>query len=182
MLKKERRKSDNSINAGSMADIAFLLLIFFLVTTTISEDQGVLVQLPRWEAEPPTTPIPDRNIFKVLVNGENELLVENLPADVYNLRERAKEFISNPNGLRTLPSSPKNAIISLQNDRSTSYETYLGVYNELKAAYRELREEEALKSFGRSFEELEKDKQKTIKDKIPLVISEAEPTDLLVSN
>lgn len=179
MLKKERRKNDNSINAGSMADIAFLLLIFFLVTTTIAEDQGILVQLPRWEAEPPP---PDKvntnNILSVLVNAKNELLVEGEEAAVFNLRERTKNFISNPQKLSNLPSEPKNAIISLKNDRSTSYETYIGVYNELKAAYRELRDEESFRMHGKEFAQLTKDDQKVIRDKIPLVISEAEPSDI----
>ena len=76
MLKKKRRKKDEPINAGSMADIAFLLLIFFLVTTTIAEDKGILVQLPRWEVTPPPSPVNERNVLNVLVNGKNELLVE----------------------------------------------------------------------------------------------------------
>lgn len=178
MLKKERRKNDNSINAGSMADIAFLLLIFFLVTTTIAEDQGILVQLPRWEQEPPPATINTNNVLSVLVNGKNELLVEGEEAEVFNLRERTKNFISNPQKLKTLPSIPAKAIISLKNDRSTSYETYIGVYNELKAAYRELRDEESLRTHGKEFAQLTKDDQKIIKDKIPLVISEAEPSDI----
>lgn len=181
MLKKERRKDDNSINAGSMADIAFLLLIFFLVTTTIAEDQGILVQLPRYEAEPPTAPVNENNVLSVLVNAENELLVEKEKMDVDDLRVFAKRFISNPNQLPNLPPTPAKAIISLKNDRSTSYETYIGVYNELKAAYRELRDEESLRRHGKSFAEVDKDQQQAIKDKIPLVISEAEPSDLFAS-
>ncbi|MEM6963131.1 MAG: biopolymer transporter ExbD [Bacteroidota bacterium] len=183
MLKKQRRKNDNSINAGSMADIAFLLLIFFLVTTTITEDQGLLVKLPRWEDTPvEPKPLNKRNVFNVLVNSDDELQVEGELAKVSDLRAAAKLFISNPTQSKLMPEIPAKAIISLQNDRSTSYETYLAVYNELKAAYVELRNEEALRNFGKAFEELEKDKQKSIRAKIPLVISEAEPTDLLVSN
>jgi len=178
MLKKERRKNDNSINAGSMADIAFLLLIFFLVTTTIAEDQGILVQLPRWESTPPEPqPLNERNVLNVLVNGKNELLVEGELADVSGLRKFTKTFISNPNGLRNMPVNSAKAIISLKNDRSTSYETYIGVYNELKAAYSELRNEESFRTHGKEFELLTKEDQKIIRNKIPLVISESEPSD-----
>ncbi len=181
MLKKERRKNDNSINAGSMADIAFLLLIFFLVTTTIAEDQGILVQLPRWESTPPEpTPLNERNVLNVLVNGKNELLVEGELAFISNLRKHTKTFISNPSGSDKMPISPDKAIISLKNDRSTSYETYIGVYNELKAAYRELRDEESYRTHGKEFALLTKEDQKKIKNKIPLIISEAEPSDHLI--
>jgi len=178
MLKKKRRKNDESINAGSMADIAFLLLIFFLVTTTIVEDKGILVQLPRWETTPPEpSPINERNVLNVLVNGENELLVENDFAQITDLRERTKLFISNPNRSKEMAESPTKAIISLKNDRSTSYETYIGVYNELKGAYAELRDEEARRVYNKGYFLLEKEQQKEIRNKIPLVISEAEPSD-----
>jgi len=179
MLKKSQRKKDNSINAGSMADIAFLLLIFFLVTTQISEDQGIMVRLPHYEATPPTNQIPPRNLFNVFVNGKNQLLVEDQLASLTDLRERTKEFISNPKKLNSLPSSPRSAIISLQNDRSTSYETYIGVYNELKAAYNELRDERAIKIYSKPIAELPKKEQNKIKKEIPLVISEAELTNNL---
>lgn len=178
MLKKKQRKKDEPINAGSMADIAFLLLIFFLVTTTIAEDKGILVLLPQWSDEPQEKIIVNTdNILNVLVNGKNELLVENERAEIHELRERTKEFIGNPQRLDHLPESPNKAIISLKNDRSTSYETYIGVYNELKGAYAELRDEEARRVYNKGFEMLEKSQQKEIKNKIPLIISEAEPMD-----
>lgn len=180
MLKKKQRKDDNSINAGSMADIAFLLLIFFLVTTTIVEDKGILVQLPPWIDEPPIDVIVNAdNILNVLINGENELLVENERAEINELRARTKEFITNPLKLDHMPKDPKKAIISLVNDRSTSYETYIGVYNELKGAYSELRDEEARRLYNKGFEMLDKAQQKEIRNKIPLVISEAEPNDYM---
>lgn len=178
MLKKKRRKNDDSINAGSMADIAFLLLIFFLVTTTIVEDKGILVQLPRWDSTPPpTAPIKDRNVLNVLVNGANELMVENELMQVDELRELTKLFIANPLKSKEMAEDPKKAIISLKNDRSTSYETYIGVYNELKGAYAELRNEEAQRLYNKTYEMLEKSQQKEIRNKIPLIISEAEPSD-----
>ena len=99
MLKKKsnRGRVSNEINASSMADIAFLLLIFFLVTTQILEDKGILVKLPPWSEEPPETlELISRNVFSVLVNSENKLLVRGEPANIDELRERTKEFILNP--------------------------------------------------------------------------------------
>jgi biopolymer transport protein ExbD len=182
MLKKKRRKKDEPINAGSMADIAFLLLIFFLVTTTIVEDRGILVQLPRWEVTPPPPlPVNERNVLNILVNGKNELLVEDESAQVTDLRERTKLFISNPMKSEIMAENPNKVIISLKNDRSTSYKIYIGVYNELKAAYSELRDEEARRVYNKGFEMLEKAQQQEIKNKIPIIISEAEPNDLFKS-
>ena len=91
------RRVSTEINAGSMADIAFLLLIFFLVTTTIVEDKGVLVKLPPWSDTPPETQqLKSRNVFSVLVNAQNQLLVRGEPVKIGDLREKAKEFIINP--------------------------------------------------------------------------------------
>ena len=172
-----RDKLKNEINAGSMADIAFLLLIFFLVTTTIVEDKGLLVKLPPWSnEEPDITKLKTRNVYSVLVNAQNELLVRGQPTRVRDLREDAKEFISNPDRREDLAENPQKAIISLKNDRGTNYETYLEVYNELKAAYNELRNEMAMKMHGREFEFLPTHARKEIRALIPLVISEAEPT------
>jgi len=173
-----RDKLNNEINAGSMADIAFLLLIFFLVTTTIDVDKGVLVKLPPWsEEDPETLTLKKRNVFSVLVNADNALLVRGEPADVDELRERAKDFIRNPTNRPDLAERPDKAIISLRNDRGTEYSTYLEVYNELKAAYRELREDESQKKYNKSYEFLPRDKKKEINSIIPLVLSEAEPTN-----
>ncbi len=176
--KSARDRGQNEINAGSMADIAFLLLIFFLVTTTIVEDKGITVKLPPWSEEPPENlKLRSRNVFAVLVNAENQLLVRGEPALVDELRERAKEFIMNPKGREDLAVSPSNAIISLRNDRGTKYNTYLTVYNELKGAYNELWDELSLKKYGVNYsDDLPLAMRKAIKDEIPMVLSEAEPT------
>ena len=179
MLKKKGGKGrmSNEINAGSMADIAFLLLIFFLVTTQIAEDKGVLTTLPPWsEDEPDITKLNERNVYSVLVNANNELLVRDEPMKSRDLRKNAKEFIANPEQRPDYAERPDKAIISLKNDRGTKYETYIEVLNELKGAYNELRNEEAVRQFGKEFEFIDKDAQKAIRAKIPLVISEAEPT------
>ena len=172
-----RDRMKNEINAGSMADIAFLLLIFFLVTTTIVEDKGVLVKLPPWSDEPPDiTKLKERNVYSVLVNANNDLLVRGQPMDIRELRRNAKEFISNPTKREDLAENPRKAIVSLKNDRGTKYGVYLKVYNELKAAYNELRNDLANQKFGKDYEDLGGDKRKEIRSQIPLVISEAEPT------
>lgn len=167
------------INAGSMADIAFLLLIFFLVTTTIAEDKGILVKLPPWSDEKPDiTKLKTRNVFSVLVNAQNQLLVRGEEVDIDDLRERTVEFISNPTRREDLSEAPNKAIISLKNDRGTNYRTYLEVYNELKGAYYELWDELSREKYGEPYsDDMPMAKQKAIKDEIPFVISEAEPTN-----
>jgi len=172
------KRFDNQINAGSMADIAFLLLIFFLVTTTIDVDKGITVKLPPWTDEDLHHGlIRERNILFVKVNADNELLVRKELIHISELKERATEFILNPKQRPDMSSSPKKALISLQNDRGTNYETYISVYNELKAAYNQIWEEEALKRYGKAYENLNRAAKKAIRKDIPLVISEAEPTD-----
>jgi len=177
--KSSRDRLSNEINAGSMADIAFLLLIFFLVTTTIDVDKGITVKLPPWsEDEPDITKLNKRNVYSVLVNAQNQLLVRGEPADVDQLRENAKEFILNPQRREDLAEKPTKAIISLKNDRGTNYKTYLEVYNELKAAYSELWDDESQKLYNLPYsEELPLAYRKAIKGKIPFVLSEAEPTN-----
>jgi len=173
-----RDRMSNEINAGSMADIAFLLLIFFLVTTTIAEDKGITVKLPVWsEEEPDITKLKKRNVYAVLVNAQNQLLVRGELMRVEDLRNNAKEFISNPYGREDLAEKPTRAIISLKNDRGTEYGTYLGVYNELKGAYNDLWTDLAQKKYGVDYsDDLPVAWKKAIREEIPFVISEAEPT------
>lgn len=169
---------NSEINAGSMADIAFLLLIFFLVTTTIAEDEGILVRLPQWSDEPiESAKLKERNVYNILVNANDELLVENEPAKLSDLREGVKRFIMNPDNSDKYAETPDKAVVSLQNDNGTKYITYLQVYNEIQAAYNELRDSEAEKRFNRVFEYLTADQKREIIEIIPLKLSEAEPTD-----
>lgn len=177
--KSSRDRMKNEINAGSMADIAFLLLIFFLVTTTIAEDKGILVRLPPWsEEEPDIAKLKTRNVYSVLVNAQNQLLVRGEPMDIENLRENAKEFILNPTNREDMSESPKKAIISLKNDRGTNYKTYLAVYNELKGAYDELWDQLCQRRYGVAYsEDLPTAYKRTIKEDIPMILSEAEPTN-----
>jgi biopolymer transport protein ExbD len=175
--KSSRDRMKNEINAGSMADIAFLLLIFFLVTTTIVEDKGILVKLPPWSDEPPDIQkLATRNVYSVLVNAQNQLLVRGEPMQIGQLKDNTKEFISNPEGRNDYAESPTKAIISLKNDRGTNYKTYLEVYNELQAAYNELRDEMAMNRYGKLYEFCTRAQRDEIRNAIPLIISEAEPT------
>ena len=197
------RREAPEVNAGSMADIAFLLLIFFLVTTTIGVDQGMNRLLPRYEDNPVKPDINERNILTVLVNKDNQLLVNEKLVKLKDLRQTAIDFIeNNGNGSCTFckgrkdpksSDSPQDAVISLNNDGQTSYETYIAVQNELVAAYNYLRDRECKKRYGITFTELDyiyndpaskateglvedlEPKVKKIQDLIPLRLSEAEP-------
>jgi len=180
------------VNAGSMADIAFLLLIFFLVTTTMDSDTGLARTLPPVvpEDEPPPPPIKERNVFAVLLNSQNQLMVEGEPMDISNLREAAKEFIENPQRKDNLPEFKQvevpllgvvevsKGVISLKSDRGTEYQAYLMVQNELAAAYNELRQEFAKKKFGKDYDELNDEERKAVRTVYPQKISEAEPKNV----
>ncbi len=181
------------INASSMADIAFLLLIFFLVTTTMNVDTGLARMLP---------PIPDpsvkqddvevkkRNIFTVLINKSDKLLVRGEPMDVSMLKEKTKEFVMNPNNDPNLSDHKEKevpmignfmvseGVVSLQNDRGTSYTMYMKVQNELVAAYNELREDLSRSLFGKPYDKLSPAESEALGKALPTRISEAEPKNI----
>jgi biopolymer transport protein ExbD len=176
MARKSR--SIPEINAGSMADIAFLLLVFFLVTTTMDSDAGLQVKLPPWpdpNNPPPTSTQNNRNVLEVLINANNQLLVEKKLMKVEELNEMTKRFLTNEGRDPSLSLSPEDAIISLKNDRGTGYETYVSVYNEMIRAYNEVRDEAAKAKYGRPLSKLTMSELTVIKDKYPMKISEAEP-------
>jgi biopolymer transport protein ExbD len=178
------------IPTASMADIAFMLLIFFLVATTMDVDSGLSRILPPMpeEDQKQDDRIRERNIFTVRVNAQDLLLVEGQPEELHNLRDRAKEFIANPNDEAHLPEKelrevdyfgeiyvPRQAVISLQNARGTSYGMYINVQNELTAAYNELRNELSREQFGLRYDQLNADQQDAVRSIYRMSISEAEP-------
>ena len=175
-----KRRGLPQINAGSMADIAFLLLIFFLVTTTMDQDTGIARKLPPMPEEEQEKPpeIKAKNIYVVLINANNELLVEGEWTQISELKNGAKKFINNNGRDPASSDNPQKAIISLQNDRGTQYVTYIRVQNELAAAYNELRNEASLNKYGEIFTNLNKKQQKEIKKMYPQKISEAEPKNI----
>lgn len=245
------RRELPEINAGSMADIAFLLLIFFLVTTTMDSDEGILVQLPPpVPEEQDIPPVKERNVYVVLVNAQNQLLVENEYMSIGRLKDGAKDFLVANGVFRDLPvrenfperswvrraaveaevekyrnyvanapddnarksfqdalekwenklaaieifgefkELPSSALISMQNDNGTSYDTYIQVRNELESAVNELRDELCTEKFGMTYSEIEQmanfgDGNETYKKRLyavrmiyPQRVSEAEPLNV----
>ena len=165
------RRSSPEVNAGSMADIAFLLLIFFLVTTTIETDSGISRKLPPIEEDQEDVIIKQKNIFTVLLNGKDQILIEDELMVLEDVRAAAIAFLDNGGGEGNGedgcdyckgdrdPSSsdnPDKAIISLKNERETSYAAYISVQNELVAAYTHLRNVRAEDLYGESYEEMMK--------------------------
>ena len=180
------------VNAGSMADIAFLMLIFFLVTTTMDVDTGLIRQL-----SPPPPPdmeevdVKQRNVMNILVNSADLLLVEGKPGNINTLKDDVKDFMSlhpNDDNYPELTTrqidilgevTVSKGVVSLKNDRGTSYEMYIKVQDQLAQAFKELRNEYAVQNFGRSYDKIVDEAIKdAINKAIPLRISEAEPENI----
>ncbi len=190
------RREIQEINAGSMADIAFLLLIFFLVATTMDIDTGIsrlLPPMPEEEELDDDQEIRERNVFVVLINKDDDLFVEDGFYDVSELKEMTKEFFLNPNDDPNLSEKRElttdyfgtmmvsKGVISLQNDIGTSYGKYIEVQNELAAAVNELRNDLCMQRFGRKYDDLDPLNENEaaliddVKKVFPMAISEAEP-------
>ena len=189
MAKGKRKVPD--INSSSTADIAFLLLIFFLITTSMDTDRGLARLLPPPPEEQDkqnTDKIKERNILQVYLNKDDALMCGNDYISIDQLRKKAKEFIANVNNEESKPEkTQKNVeffgptfvndkhVISLQNDRGSSYQAYISVQNELVAAYNELRDELSQSKFQRNYADLNEEEQKAVREIFPQRISEAEP-------
>jgi biopolymer transport protein ExbD len=185
------KKSTPELNASSMADIAFLLLTFFLLTTTMDQNLGMPRRLPPLiedEQEKPPE-INKRNIMQVRVNSMDLLLVNSKPWEVQLLKDEVKLFLLNPRNEADKPEkevkniellgaiSVGKGVVSLQTDRGTSYKMYMAVQNEIMRAYAELRDELALSHFQSPYAKLTEDQQEAVRGVYPLNISEAEPRD-----
>ncbi len=186
-------KKTPEINSSSTADIAFLLLCYFLMTTTMGEHMGLSRRLP---------PMPDesqkvedqkvnrRNIITVRINSADRIFAGTEPIDVSQLKEKIKIFLTNPTNDPNLPDKEvkdienygtyavSKGVISLQNDRGTSYQAYIAVQNELVKAVNELRDEFSAMAYGKKFNQLDEDQQKVVTQAVPQQISEAEPKDV----
>ena len=182
------------VRADSQADIAFLLLIFFLVATTMNSDKGlsrVLPPLPPEDVKVEDQKIKDRNVLLVFVNAAGQIMAGDESMDIRGLKEKAKEFIVNAADDETLPEKKdteieledgskwtypvSEGVISLQTTRDTNYEVYIMVQNELARAFNEVRDDVAMNKFGSVFEELNEDQRNAVTKAVPLKISEAEP-------
>ena len=185
-------KKTPELNTSSTADMAFLLLCFFLMTTTMDQDLGLQRRLP---------PMPDknqkvedqkvnrRNIIIVKINSADRLLAGTEPMHVSQLKDKIKEFLQNPANNPNLPEKEEieidgfgkamvsKGVISLQNDRGTSYEAYIAVQNELVKAVNELRDAWSMENFGKTYASLDEDKQAIVRKAVPQNISEAEPKE-----
>ena len=180
------------INAGSMADIAFLLLIFFLVATTMNTDTGIQRVLPPWVENPTddAPPIKERTLMAVKVNQYDQIQMQGKLVDLHQVKDLAKEFILNAGNSEDLPEKKmteieligqypvSEGVISLQNDRGTSYDMYIKVQNELTRAFNEIRDNVARQYFGAPVSELDDAKREAIQKAVPNKISEAEPKNI----
>lgn len=180
------------INAGSMADISFLLLIFFLVATTMNVDTGLHRVLPPLadEKNQQEVDVKKRNILLVFVNKFDDIQIAGQRMEITEVKDKAREFILNVNDDPELPEKEmteisglgqfpvSKGVISLQNDRGTSYNRYIMVQNELTRAFNEIRDEVASQKFGKKFLDLDESQRDAIQKAIPLKISEAEPKNI----
>ncbi|WP_075556122.1 biopolymer transporter ExbD [Parabacteroides timonensis] len=187
-----KKRKVPAMNATSSADIAFMLLIFFLITTSMDTDKGLARRLPppvpKDQKKNDEMDIKKRNILVVLINSNNQILCDNQFIDIKQLKDKVKEFIENPYNDEHKPEKTevdvpfygkmmvtKNHVISLMNDRGTEYQAYIDVQNELAKAYNELRDDVSRKKFGKAFADLEDEQQKAVQMIYPQKISEAEP-------
>ncbi|MDE5561005.1 MAG: biopolymer transporter ExbD [Bacteroidaceae bacterium] len=187
----KKKKKMPGLNTSSTADISFMLLIFFLVTTSMDTDSGLARRLPQppdKEQEDAQIDVKERNVLNVRLNAAGALMCNSEIIEISQLRDRAKEFIANPNDLSTLPEKHAKEIdllgqcyitdkhvISVQTDRGTPYSVYFQVQNELVGAYNELRDELSRSKFGRPYDALNDEQKLAVRTYYPQKISEAEP-------
>ena len=187
------KKKVPEINGSSMADIAFIALIFFLMVTTMDKEEGIARQLPPIPPEDQKVEdqqVNHRNIIQVKINSSDRLLAGGVPMDVSQLKDKIKEFMTNPNDDPNLPEKEvkevkgigpvpvSKGVISLQNDRGTTYQAYITVQNELVKAINELRDDFSMRTFGKKYAKLDEEQQDAVREAVPQRISEAEPKDV----
>jgi biopolymer transport protein ExbD len=183
------KRKTPGINTGSMADISFLLLTFFLLTSSINTEQGLPRRLPPPSEGKTQVDINRRNVFTVMVNFNNEISANNEIIPLNQLTLRANEFLENPLNAPTLPEKEiklienmgeypvSKGVLSLTNDQSTSYNMYVQVQNELQRAVNELRDKVSIQYFGKVYDKLDTALQKSVQKAVPMNISEAPPSN-----
>ncbi len=170
MLKK-RKMAEATIPTSSMADIAFLLLLFFLVATVIDVDTGIGLTLPEYVENPENVKVDKSRMAAILINENGDVLVDGNPVPIYQIKNNLKPRIISK---IDLPSN-KKLIVSVKTDRKTSYNTYIQALDQVKQAYFEVRDEYSNQHYGKKFSDLIPEQQDVVKDKIPIIISLAEP-------
>ncbi|SDH65304.1 ExbD/TolR family protein [Winogradskyella thalassocola] len=180
---KSFRRHSVSVNAGSMADIAFLLLIFFLVTTTISADKGILRKLPPiCDTADCTADIPDRNLLQIAMNDKQHIMIEENIVNLDEVKDIVEAFIDNNGsnncdfceGTQSIESSdhPKNAVISLSHDALTKYNLFISVQDEITKAYYDLRTRYAKQMYNKTPDQLTKVELIAVQKAYPFIVSE----------
>ena len=187
------KKKVPEINGSSMADIAFIALIFFLMVTTMDKEEGIsrlLPPIPPEDQKVENQEVNRRNIIQVKINSSDRLLAGSQPMDVSQLKDKIKEFMTNPYDDPNLPEKEvveipglgptpvSKGVISLQNDRGTTCQAYITVQNELIKAINELRDDFSMRTYGKKYSKLDEDRQEIVRKAVPQRISEAEPKDV----
>ena len=187
------KKKVPEINGSSMADIAFIALIFFLMVTTMDKEEGIsrlLPPIPPEDQKMEDLKVNRRNIIQVKINSNDRLLAGSQPMEVSQLKDKIKEFMTNPYDDPNLPEKEikdipglgpvpvTKGVISLQNDRGTTYQAYITVQNELIKAVNELRDDFSMKTYGKKYSKLDEERQEIVRQAVPQRISEAEPKDV----
>ncbi|MDF9829290.1 biopolymer transporter ExbD [Parabacteroides sp. PF5-6] len=186
-----KKRKAPAVNATSSADIAFMLLLFFLLTSSMDTDRGLARRLPQpvpKDQKKEDVDIKKRNLMVVLINSSNQILANGQYVELKDLKGIVREFVENPYNDESKPEKvevdvpyygtmlvTKHHLISLQNDRGTEYQAYINVQNELASVYNELRDEMAKKKFGKAFMDIDEEQQKAVQMIYPQKISEAEP-------
>lgn len=168
---KKRKIAEAAIPTSSMADIAFLLLLFFLVATVIDVDTGIGLTLPEYVKDVSTVEVPKNRMAAVLINANGDVLLDGNPVSIYQIKDNIKPRIVSK---IDLPSN-KKLIVSVKTDRQTKYNTYIQALDQIKQAYFEVRDDYSNQNYGRKYNDLPEDEQKVVQDKIPIIISLAEP-------
>lgn len=167
MIREKRRHEVPQLNTTSTADISFMLLTFFLMTTSMDSDKGLPRQLPPMpdEKQEQAQEVKKKDVMNVYLHEDNSLTVDEQPVKIAALKAKVETFVAHS----------KDHIISIQADRKANYETYFAMQNEIMLAYSDLRNSYSKKKYGKRFSELTPEQSEVVKAQYPQRISEAEP-------